>query len=208
MAITYPTSLDTLTNPTSGQTLAAGNHTQQHADANDAIEALEAKCGITGSADTASLTYQVAACAIKANNLSDLASASTARTNLGFRSGHATIDFGAFPGASDASVTVSGQTGIATGSTLFVWLRAEATSDHSADEHAIETIRVVGGSIVAGTGFTISAVNTGTLSEPLYLAPKQRTSNTVIESTAPPKQSVGGKGTRLYGQWSVSWMWF
>lgn len=36
-------------------------HAAQHQDANDAIEALEAKVGIDGSADTDSLDYRVAA---------------------------------------------------------------------------------------------------------------------------------------------------
>lgn len=50
MAITYPTSLDSLTNPagtdyTGGATL----HSVQHSNANDAIEALEAKLGIGAS---------------------------------------------------------------------------------------------------------------------------------------------------------------
>ena len=45
----YPTSLDSLVNPNSGDTTAAVDHAAQHSNANDAIEALEAKLGIGAS---------------------------------------------------------------------------------------------------------------------------------------------------------------
>ncbi len=72
--------------------------------------------------------------------------------------GTALLDFGAFPGASDAAVVVTGQTGIVSGSYVEAWLRPEATADHSADEHWVEAIKVVAGNIVAGTGFTIYGI--------------------------------------------------
>lgn len=59
MATNFPTSLDSLTNPTSSNTLNSPDHAGQHADANDAIEALEAKVGVNGSAVTTSLDYKV-----------------------------------------------------------------------------------------------------------------------------------------------------
>ena len=46
MAITYPTSLDTFTNPTSGDTLASPDHALQHANINDAMEAVQTKLAI------------------------------------------------------------------------------------------------------------------------------------------------------------------
>jgi hypothetical protein len=42
----FPTSLDTLTNPTATDNMAAVPHHTQHSNANDAIEAIEAKVGI------------------------------------------------------------------------------------------------------------------------------------------------------------------
>lgn len=75
--------------------------------------------------------------------------------------GNATLDFGAFPGSSDTSVAVTGQTGITTSSFVEAWLVPAATADHSADEHVVETIKVIAGNIVNGTGFTIYGVNTG-----------------------------------------------
>ncbi len=90
--------------------------------------------------------------------------------------GNATLDFGAFPGSSDTSVAVTGQTGITTSSFVEAWLVPTATADHSADEHVVETIKVIAGNIVNGTGFTIYGVNTG-------------------------------NNSRIYGTWSVSWVW-
>lgn len=59
MATNYPTGLDNLTNPASTDELDTPSHSQQHANANDAIEALEAKVGVNNSAVTTSLDYRV-----------------------------------------------------------------------------------------------------------------------------------------------------
>ena len=59
MATNFPTSIDSLTNPNSTDTLDSPSHSGQHSDANDAIEALEAKVGVNGSAVTSSLDYQM-----------------------------------------------------------------------------------------------------------------------------------------------------
>jgi hypothetical protein len=59
MATNFPTSLDNLTNPASTDPTDAPSHSQQHADANDAIEALETKVGINNSSNTSSLDYRV-----------------------------------------------------------------------------------------------------------------------------------------------------
>jgi hypothetical protein len=59
MAINFPTSLDSLTNPQETDSVQAVSHAAQHADANDAIEALEAKVGADNSTVTTSLDYRV-----------------------------------------------------------------------------------------------------------------------------------------------------
>ncbi len=59
MAINYPSSLDTFPNPNSANTLDSPSHSQQHSDANDAIEALEAKLGVGSSPATSATTGQV-----------------------------------------------------------------------------------------------------------------------------------------------------
>lgn len=46
MAINYPTSLDTFTNPTASSLLTSPSHSGLHSDINDAVEALETKVGI------------------------------------------------------------------------------------------------------------------------------------------------------------------
>lgn len=60
MSTNFPTSLDALTNPSSTDSMATVSHSGQHANANDAIEALQAKVGVDSSAVTTSLDYRVA----------------------------------------------------------------------------------------------------------------------------------------------------
>jgi hypothetical protein len=48
----YPTSLDSLTNPSGTDSVATVSHSGQHANANDAIEAIEGKTGIGASTPT------------------------------------------------------------------------------------------------------------------------------------------------------------
>lgn len=124
--------------------------------------------------------------------------------------GVTTINFGSFPGSSDASVTITGQAGILSTSLVSAWLIATDTSDHLADEHVVETIEVRVGSIVAGTGFTIYAVNRSTLFEPLeYIygnaAGDKATGANLVNNFQRPLK--GNKGTLIYGEWTVGWMW-
>ena len=97
--------------------------------------------------------------------------------------GTTTLNFGAFPGASDTSVAITGQTGILSGSLVEAWLIPITTSDHSTDEHNVETISIRAGNIVAGTGFTIYGFNAGQLFP------------------------ANGLGTLIYGAWTVAWVW-
>ena len=60
MATSFPTGLDALTNPTGSSALTSPDHAGQHADINDAVEALEAKVGVNSSAVTSSLDYKIA----------------------------------------------------------------------------------------------------------------------------------------------------
>ena len=60
MATSFPTSLDTLTNPTSSDSLSSPSHSAQHANVNDAVEALQAKVGADSSAVTSSHDYLIA----------------------------------------------------------------------------------------------------------------------------------------------------
>lgn len=59
MTTNFPNTIDTLTNPTGTDKVATVDHAAQHANANDAIEALQAKVGVDSSAVTSSLDYIV-----------------------------------------------------------------------------------------------------------------------------------------------------
>jgi plastocyanin len=60
MATNFPTSKDTLVNPNPSDSVQVVSHAAQHANANDAIEALETKVGIDGSTDVTSHEYKIA----------------------------------------------------------------------------------------------------------------------------------------------------
>ena len=115
--------------------------------------------------------------------------------------GNTTVDFGAFPGSSHTTVTVTGQTGILGTSSVEAWVRCEDSADHTADEHAIAPLRVQAASITAGTGFVIHAMNTNPATEPV--APTTAGRGQLEDG----KYGAGGQGTRLYGVWNVSWVW-
>jgi len=59
MATNFPTSLDNLSNPAGSDPVNNPSHAVQHANVNDAIEALETKVGVNNSAVTTSLDYRV-----------------------------------------------------------------------------------------------------------------------------------------------------
>jgi hypothetical protein len=61
MATNFPTSLDALTNPSGTDSMSSPSHAGQHTDANDAIEALQAKVGADSSAVTTSHDYKISA---------------------------------------------------------------------------------------------------------------------------------------------------
>jgi hypothetical protein len=59
MATSYPNAIDQLINPSGSDALSAPSHSEQHSNANDAIEALQTKVGTDGSTDTNSITYKI-----------------------------------------------------------------------------------------------------------------------------------------------------
>jgi hypothetical protein len=128
--------------------------------------------------------------------------------------GTATLDFGPFPGASDASLDVTGQAGFVASSLVEAWLRPVATADHTADEHTVETLAIFAFYKVDGT-FTIRGVNTSQLNEPVAPDPftgaliqAGATAVAWRPATSPGKATRGGgRGTRIYGTWSVAWAW-
>jgi len=59
VATSYPNNIDEFVNPNGTDQLSAPSHSEQHANANDAIEALQIKVGVDGSSDTNSLDYRI-----------------------------------------------------------------------------------------------------------------------------------------------------
>jgi hypothetical protein len=57
MATSFPTDIDNLSNPSANDELTG--HAAQHANANDAIEAIQSKLGVDGSTDENSIDYKV-----------------------------------------------------------------------------------------------------------------------------------------------------
>ena len=77
MAINFPSGLDALTNPQTTDPQNNPSHAGQHTDANDILEALEAKVGIDSSAVATSHDY------ILANDVAKLAGQSGGQTLIG-----------------------------------------------------------------------------------------------------------------------------
>lgn len=61
MGTTYPGAIDSLTNPTGTDTLNSPSHANQHADANDAIEAIETELGTDPAGSYATVKARIAA---------------------------------------------------------------------------------------------------------------------------------------------------
>ena len=77
--------------------------------------------------------------------------------------GTATIDFGAYPGSNEASVAVTGQTGISGTSKAEAYIMGDdTTADHTAADHRYiaSLIGLTCGTPSAGVGFTIYARST------------------------------------------------
>jgi len=126
-------------------------------------------------------------------------------------SGTSIIDFGS--GAPMATVTVTGETAILAGSLVYCWIKPEATVDHTADEHIIESIKVVASDIVAGDGFTIY----GLCPDPAISPERPMQSNLGRYSgtgaaTGRGKQAVAAPNplnrvALLSGKWTVGWFY-
>lgn len=101
-------------------------------------------------------------------------------------SGTGSLNFGSFPGSSDTSLTITGQTGIQASSIVEAWIMPVDTVDHSIDEHIIDPPNVTAGNIVAGVGFTIYGINN---SLPLISQGNRKTD----------------QAPRRYGIWNVAW---
>lgn len=131
-------------------------------------------------------------------------------------SGTAVVDFGAFPGTTDATVAVTGQASILSGSTVRAWIQIADSADHSADEHIVlaTMVDVVTSDIVAGTGFTIRILARDMGGSPLAQPGAGRNHKALLATAASHNNrpelfpSVGGKTINtVWGQVNVAWQW-
>ena len=76
----------------------------------------------------------------------------------GTTSGLTTVDFGLID-TNNTSRSITGQSLILSTSTPFAFLVAQATADHTVDEHLIAPIQLVCSPATAGVGFTIYATS-------------------------------------------------
>lgn len=127
--------------------------------------------------------------------------------------GTSLLDFGAFPGATDASIAVTGQTGIVGGSLVECWVLPADTADHLSDEHLVEQLDVYADTIIAGTGFTIHGIIEAPINEPALVIQSgvtmQWAKATVSMTFSQPGSVIdkGGNGMTLYGTWNIAWAW-
>jgi hypothetical protein len=141
-------------------------------------------------------------------------------------SGFIEVNLGTFPGQSDTVVTVTAANlsiaGLLATSEVEAWIEPDDTADHSADEHAVETInaRADKQSIVAGVSFQVRVYNTSQLNEPVEVMPHPISIFTAsataigIKNAAPGRRDQlgataggGGRGTRIYGRFNVGVAW-
>jgi hypothetical protein len=119
MATNFPTSLDTLTNPSAADTLDSPPHDEQHADANDAIEALQAKVGVDSSAVTSSHDYKIAD---HASRLTTLEAISHGKILQVVRATDSTTRSTTSTSYVDASISVTITPTLATSTLLILWI--------------------------------------------------------------------------------------
>lgn len=137
MSTNFPTSLDALTNPTATDDVSVVSHSAQHANANDAIEAIQAKLGIDGSAVTTSVDYKLAQLPATYQPLATVLTNTTASFTTAQETKLAGIATGATANSSDATLLAranhTGTQAIATVSGL------QTALDGKVDENAAIT---------------------------------------------------------------------
>ena len=112
--------------------------------------------------------------------------------------GIATLNFGAFPGASHATVDAAAA-GVVASSLIEAWVRGIATADHSVDEHMVETLKVVGVYLSDGN-IRIHGFNTNQVVPPPTHEGDFRSGSGSQSFTHPRPVAP-----MIYGQWSVGW---
>lgn len=119
--------------------------------------------------------------------LDDLAGSPTA--------GVATINFGAFPGAPSAQLTIAASDVDDPNAVIDAWIVPIATADHSADEHSADPPLV--SAQVVGVTLVINAFASG--------RDKPVPAGTPFGQTTTSQMPIGEQQPMPYGAWSVGW---
>jgi hypothetical protein len=105
MATSFPVSLDELINPQASDSVQSPSHSEQHADANDAIVALQEKVGVDNSTDADSLDYKIRQ--IDPDNFDPAGSAATAQSNAEDYADGLAVNYDPAGSAADAITTAN-----------------------------------------------------------------------------------------------------
>jgi hypothetical protein len=160
MATNYPSSLDDFTNPTADDSLNSDTvpHADQHANVNDAVEALQAKVGADSSAVTSSHDYKIADHASRLTTLeSDVA---------GFTSGkilqvvHA-VQTSEFSSSSTSFVDVTGSSASITPSSISSKVLVLVNGSLSLPDNLIVDFTIFRGNAATGTNLGHSSFGFG-----------------------------------------------
>jgi len=141
-------------NRTSAYTVSGTTLTFTEAPAlNAAIEVTTLISGALTGVATGGTTGQV----LVKNSATDYDTIWTTISAGGSTKGVGTVNFGSFPGNNEVSLAITGQSQITTDSKIKVYVMAESTADHTANDHTYLPLfaQFTAGNITAGTGFTI-----------------------------------------------------
>jgi hypothetical protein len=119
--------------------------------------------------------------------------------------GTATLDFGAFPGSSVASVDVAA-TGVISTSAVEAWIRPVASSDHTVEDHIIAPMRVVG-QYLSDNNIRIYGINTNDVTPPMEPVIDDRPSTPVTVVARPLIRQERQRSPMFVGQFNVWWVW-
>jgi len=186
-ATNFPTSLDSLTNPSATDSVATVSHSAQHANANDAIEALQAKLGIgastatvntifvgTGTGSSAFSTFATTTSLVTTNLLvngsstlqnftaSNSTTTNATTTNLYVSGTASTTNLNAntstFGNSTIESLTVSSCSGCSSSTGISTY-----TATSSTNRYMAKTLNLVAGDTVIWWGGMNSGNNCGTM---------------------------------------------
>jgi len=107
--------------------------------------------------------------------------------------GLAEVDFGAWPGKPEMELDVA-TAGVVVTSLVEAWLLADATTDHTVDEHVAEDQQ-----LDVQARFKSNGIIT------IRIGINDREQMKAIQEQGKPTERL--QDSRTYGKWSVAWVW-